>query len=91
MDDPHGTTYPMTLCPPSSLPVPVSHRLHANKRTHTISQGIALGHIMKGRSEEWWKVKLHGTALFGFFAGGFAGFFAFEVRFWLRLGLAADE
>ncbi|KAM3568686.1 hypothetical protein VYU27_009200 [Nannochloropsis oceanica] len=27
--------------------------------------GIALGHIMKGRSEEWWKVKLHGIAIFG--------------------------
>lgn len=35
---------------------------------------------MKGRSEEWWKIKLHSTALFGFFVGGLAGFMAYEAR-----------
>jgi len=34
---------------------------------------------MKGRTEEWWKVKLHGIAVVGFFFGGVAGHFAFEV------------
>lgn len=51
------------------------------KTQHTTrAQGIALGHIIKGRSEEWWKVKLHTTALFGFFCGGFCGYYAFRVR-----------
>ncbi len=42
-------------------------------------QGIAIGHILKGRKGEWWKVKLHGIAVIGFFIGGVAGHFAFEV------------
>jgi hypothetical protein len=40
--------------------------------------GIAMGHILKGRKGEWWKVKLHGIAVVGFFIGGVSGFFAYE-------------
>jgi len=40
--------------------------------------GIALGHIIKGRQGEWWKVKLHGIAVVGFFIGGVAGYFGYE-------------
>lgn len=42
-------------------------------------QGIAVGHILKGRSDEWWKVKLHGIAVLGFFIGGVLGVFAAQV------------
>ena len=42
--------------------------------------GIVLGHILKGRHEEWWKVQMHGIAVVGFFIGGMLGFLAFEVR-----------
>jgi hypothetical protein len=40
--------------------------------------GIAMGHILKGRQGEWWKVKLHGVAVLGFFVGGILGFFTYR-------------
>lgn len=57
---------------------------NAVRTTHltgaSTDMGIALGHILKGRHEEWWKVQMHGIAVVGFFIGGVLGFFAFEVR-----------
>lgn len=57
---------------------------NAVRTTHltgaSTDMGIALGHILKGRQEEWWKVQMHGIAVVGFFIGGVLGFFAFEVR-----------
>ena len=56
---------------------------NAVRTTHltgaSTDMGIALGHILKGRQEEWWKVQMHGIAVVGFFIGGVLGFFAFEV------------
>ncbi len=56
---------------------------NAVRTTHltgaSTDMGIALGHILKGRYDEWWKVQLHGVAVVGFFIGGVLGYFAFEV------------
>lgn len=71
--------------PPHPSPPTVTSKYSGNavRTTHltgaSTDMGIALGHILKGRYDEWWKVQLHGVAVVGFFIGGVLGYFAFEV------------
>jgi len=75
-----------SFCPFLSRTPQVTSKYSGNavRTTHltgaSTDMGIALGHILKGRHEEWWKVQMHGIAVVGFFIGGVLGFFAFEVR-----------
>jgi len=46
----------------------------------TTDLGIAIGHLLKGRRGDLWKVKLHSTAILGFLVGGVMGRLAY-LRF----------
>ena len=83
----HFLTHLYTLCVcvlSCTFIVTSKYSGNAVRTTHltgaSTDMGIALGHILKGRHEEWWKVQMHGIAVVGFFIGGVLGFFAFEVR-----------
>lgn len=39
--------------------------------------GIALGHLLRGMSVDWFRFRLYGVLLLGFFAGGVVGAFGF--------------
>lgn len=92
---PHPTAkhpHPHPIHPPT---VTSKYSGNAVRTTHltgaSTDMGIALGHILKGRYDEWWKVQLHGVAVVGFFIGGVLGYFAFEVRLWCRRGGVVDR